>query len=229
VSEDEATRARVAAELARVREDVRSRVPAERPPDTVLPAPRAVRAPEAMPVEAELPAPPLPPRPDNAALNTSWDLARLPLPAGVRGRLIHAVRALLQPVLDAQTIFNSRQVQFDNELLAWTEGRLDATHRQYDAVLGIHRRHMAEIDERHLIVQEELVAHVHDLVRRIDLVLGESERGRVSLENALKDVRARLQALEQRCATDHGIHSREATGGGPSREGRDAAPPPEDR
>ena len=57
---------------------------------------------------------------------------------------------------------------------------------------------MAEIDQRHLIVQEELVAHVHDLVKRIDLVLGEAERGRLSLEFALKEVRARLGQLEER-------------------------------
>ena len=41
----------------------------------------------------------------------------------------------------------------------------------------MHGRHMDEIDERHLILQEELVAHVHDLVKRIDLVLAEAERG----------------------------------------------------
>ena len=51
-------------------------------------------------------------------------------------------------------------------------------------MLGIHGRHMGEIDERHLILQEELVAHVHDLVKRIDLVLAESERGRLGLEFA---------------------------------------------
>ena len=39
---------------------------------------------------------------------------------------------------------------------------------------------MGEIDERHLILQEELVAHVHDLVRRVDLVLSEAERGRLA-------------------------------------------------
>ncbi len=39
-----------------------------------------------------------------------------------------------------------------------------------------------------MILQEELVAHVHDLVKRIDLVLAEAERGRVSAEHALKDV-----------------------------------------
>jgi hypothetical protein len=57
---------------------------------------------------------------------------------------------------------------------------------------------MADIDERHLILQEELVAHVHDLVKRIDLVLGESEKGRLSLEFALRDVRHRLAQLEER-------------------------------
>jgi hypothetical protein len=60
---------------------------------------------------------------------------------------------------------------------------------------------MGEIDERHLIMQEELVAHVHDLVQRIDLVLGESERGRLGLELALRDVRARLLRLEEQLGT----------------------------
>jgi len=198
VSEDEATRARVAAELLRVREAVRERSSGERAPQDVLPAARTVREPEAVPSEAEPPVPAPPPRPDNSAVNASWDLAAQALPGGVRGRLAGLVRSILQPVIESQSAFNSRQVQFDNELLAWVEGRLDATHRQYDAVLGIHRRHMAEIDERHLIVQEELVAHVHDLVRRIDLVLAEGEKGRVSLENALKDVRARLVSVEDK-------------------------------
>ena len=78
--------------------------------------------------------------------------------------------------------------------------RLHETHRHYDAVLGLTARHMAEIDERHLILQEELVAHVHDLVKRIDLVLGEGEKGRLSLESALRDLRTRLQQLEERLA-----------------------------
>jgi hypothetical protein len=49
-----------------------------------------------------------------------------------------------------------------------------------------------------MIVQEELVAHVHDLVRRIDLVLAEAEKGRVGLEHGMRDVRARLLRLEER-------------------------------
>jgi hypothetical protein len=57
---------------------------------------------------------------------------------------------------------------------------------------------MGEIDERHLILQEELVAHVHDLVRRVDLVLAEGERGRLSLEFALKDLRTRVERVEER-------------------------------
>jgi hypothetical protein len=95
--------------------------------------------------------------------------------------------------LDAQVSFNARQVQLDNELLAYIDARLEATHRHYDAVLGGYGRHMEDIDKRHLILQEELVAHVHDLVKRIDLVLSESERGRLSLEFALRDLRARLE------------------------------------
>jgi hypothetical protein len=69
-------------------------------------------------------------------------------------------------------------------------------------VLGAYARHMQEIDTRHLILQEELVAHVHDLVKRIDLVLSHAERGRLGLEATLADVRARLAQLEAK--TKHG-------------------------
>jgi hypothetical protein len=65
-------------------------------------------------------------------------------------------------------------------------------------VLGHYGQHLTEIDQRHLILQNDLVAHVHDLVKRIDIVLAESERGRVSLEAGLRDVRARLVHLEER-------------------------------
>jgi hypothetical protein len=94
--------------------------------------------------------------------------------------------------------FNARQVQLDNEILAYLEARFAATHRHYDAVLGMIGRHLADVDERHLILQEELVAHVHDLIQRIDLVLAEVERGRASAESALRDVRASLRLLEER-------------------------------
>ena len=87
-----------------------------------------------------------------------------------------------------------------NQVLDYIDAQVQETHRHYDAVLGIHGRHMGEIDERHLILQEELVTHVHDLVRRIDLVLAEAERGRLGLERDLRDLRDRARQLEERLA-----------------------------
>jgi len=128
-------------------------------------------------------------------VNETWDVREV-LRRG--GRLARLAGRVARPVLDAQTTFNARQVQLDNELLAFLVARLEAVHRQYDSVLGLHGRHMEEIDERHLILQEELVAHVHDIVRRIDLTLSEAERTRVGLEAELRELRARVAALEAR-------------------------------
>jgi hypothetical protein len=190
-------RERIADELRRIREAARDRVQDEpRPPR--LPDPLAARTPEAVRMESPAPPSPAPPRPDNAGVNASWRIRSAPAAGGLGGRLARAVRALLGPTLEAQEAFNSRQVQLDNELLAYIDARLQATHRHYDDVLGIHGRHMGEIDERHLILQEELVAHVHDLVRRVDLVLAEGERGRLGLEFALKDLRARVERVEEK-------------------------------
>jgi hypothetical protein len=193
-------REQVAEELRRVRDAVRERALLE-PRTGVLPAARAPRDPEPVPRETipDEPERPAAPRPDNAALNTLWRV----IEAGGRswrGRLRSLLAWAAEPraTFTRQEAFNSRQVQFDNELLAYLDARFDATHRHYDRILGIHSRHMAEIDQRHLIVQEELVAHVHDLVKRIDLVLAEAERGRLSLEFALKEVRARLARFEER-------------------------------
>jgi hypothetical protein len=190
-------RGRVAEELRRIREAVRDRAllsPEARP----APPARAVRQAEPVPHEAEPEPEPLPTRPDGSAVNAQWEAKPPAGPPGLRGWLARLLRRLLAPSFDAQVAFNARQVQLDNEVLEYVDARLAATHRHYDAVLGIHGRHMGEIDERHLIVQEELVAHVHDLVKRIDFVLAEAERGRLSLEFALKDVRARLARLEER-------------------------------
>lgn len=184
-------RERVAEELRRIREAVRDKAldsPLE------LPAPRPTRAPQAMAPAEHKPAPAPAKPPDGSGVNASWS-AQPARPLGALGRL---VERLLRPLLDAQVTFNSRQVQLDNETLAYVEARFAETHRHYDEVLGVHGRHMAEIDERHLILQEELVAHVHDLVKRIDLVLAENEKGRLSLEFALRDVRARVAKLEER-------------------------------
>jgi hypothetical protein len=192
-SEEE--REQVASELRKVREGVRERALVEQAPAQVLPPAPAVRTPAAVPplTEEPLPAPPL--RPDLEALNAEWRTAE----AG-GGLLWRLLRRLLRPGLRAQQQFNALQVRFDNAVLDYVELRLAHTHAHYDAVLGQHGRHMGEIDERHLILQEELVAHVHDLVRRVDLVLAASERGRVGLEFGLRDLRARLALLEERIA-----------------------------
>ncbi|MBI3932613.1 MAG: hypothetical protein HY317_04300 [Acidobacteria bacterium] len=190
----------MAEELRRIREAVRERALLERRPEEVRGPDPAVRVPGVPPLEAAPLAGPPPPRPDGAAVNALWDVGRVPVPAGLRGWLVRVARRLLGPVLDAQVAFNSRQVQLDNEILAYLDARIEATHRHYDAVLGVHGRHMQDVDERHLILQEELVAHVHDLVKRIDLVLSEAERGRLSLEFALRELRARLVRLEERLA-----------------------------
>jgi len=190
-------RERVAAELRRVRDAVRDRALLEPDPGSALPPPAAVRTPEKVAPLPEPEAPPPTSRPDNSALNAMWRILDAPGQAlrGVLGRLRGSG---VEGAFRRQQDFNARQVQFDNELLGYVEARLDATHRHYDRVLGQHAGHMGEIDERHLILQEELVAHVHDLVKRIDLVLGQAERGRLGLESALKDLRARLAALEER-------------------------------
>jgi hypothetical protein len=191
-------RQQVAEELRRVREAVRARALHESP--TVLPGAPPVRLPGPMP-PAAAPKPILAiPRPDNAALNEGWRVREAAGGGGWRRLLARGLGRVLVRLLDAQESFNSRQVQFDNALLDYIDGRLEATHRHYDDVLGGQGRHMGEIDERHFIVQEELVAHVHDLVRRIDLVLGEAERGRIGLERELREIRDRVRQLESRLA-----------------------------
>jgi hypothetical protein len=119
-------------------------------------------------------------------------------PRGLKGALARLLRRLLGPTLDAQAEWNARQTRLDGELADYVDARADATHRHYDHVLGLYGRRMDEIDERHVQLSRELVAHVHDLVKRIDLVLSEAERGRLSLESALRDLRARLARLEER-------------------------------
>jgi len=191
-------RQQVADELRRVREAVRARALHQRA--ATLPAARAVEVPGPMPPDPA-PAPiAATPRPDNAALNAGWRVRDTLGGGGWRRLLARGLGRVLARVLDAQESFNSRQVQFDNALLDYIDARLTATHRHYDEVLGLHGRHMGEIDERHLILQEELVTHVHDLVRRIDLVLAEAERGRLGLERDLRDVRDRARQLEERLA-----------------------------
>ena len=94
--------------------------------------------------------------------------------------------------------FNSDQVQLDNALVTWAADHFAATHRHYDAVLAQMQQRMDDIDARHRELERELVRHVHEMARRIDVVLGEGEKGRVSHEAALRSVRERLRALEER-------------------------------
>jgi hypothetical protein len=189
-------RPEVAEELRRVRDAVRDRALLEPDPRSPLPPPSAVRTPQRMPPLPEPEAPATVARPDNADLNTMWRILDAPR-RSLRG-LLGRFRRAEAGALARQQDFNARQVQLDNELLAYLDARLEATHRHYDRILGLYGAHMGEIDERHLILQEELVAHVHDLVKRIDLVLGLAERGRLGLESALKDLRARVAGLEER-------------------------------
>jgi hypothetical protein len=191
------TREDVAAELQRVRESVRERALHHRAAGDVLPPVMAARPPAPM---AQEPGPePVtpPPRPDAADVNAHWR-AEAPPARGLGGGLARLVARLLGPRLAAQVEWNAKQVRLDNEILDYVDARLAATHRHYDAVLGHTGRHLGEIDERHMILQEELVAHVHDLVKRIDLVLAEAEKGRLGLEHGLRDVKSRLLRLEER-------------------------------
>jgi len=208
-------RERVAEELRRVRDAVRDRALAGAPSGRALPAHREVATPGPMPPDDAPPPPNQPPRPDNADLNQLWALRGALEQGGLRRMVTRGLGRLLAGLIDRQQAFNSRQVQFDNALLDYIDARLQETHRHYDAILGIHGRHMGEIDERHLIMQEELVAHVHDLVKRIDLVLGESERGRLGLEFALRDIRARLLRLEEQLAASEGRRRPERGSEGP--------------
>jgi hypothetical protein len=198
VSSAESESERVSEELRRIREQVRERALHERSAAEALPparaAPAAAPLPEPEPVAERKPIA----RPDADAVAALSDARRAPLQRGWRGLVARLVRRALGPVLDAQAEFASAQARLGAALLDYLDARLAETHRHYDAVLGAHGRRMQDIDTRHLILQEELVAHVHDLVKRIDLVLAEAERGRASLEFALKDLRERLARLEER-------------------------------
>lgn len=187
-------------ELRRVRDAAGEGFSDERSPGEVLGAPPATRRPQAVASEPIPGAEPPPPPPDSSGVNAAWRADASPPPFGLRGRLFRLARRLLAPAFEAQVAFNARQVQLDNEILAYVDARFAETHRHYDRVLGITGRHLGEIDERHLMLQEELVGHVHDLVKRIDVVLSEAERGRLSLESALRDLRGRLARIEERLA-----------------------------
>lgn len=191
--EFERERLKSAEALDRVIDGARG-APEARTPQKVLGDP--VRVEPATPF-TESPAPPAwnpPTPPDLNPVNTSWT-AGGPRPSGAIASLLDGSR---EKDREAQVRFNSDQVQLDNALVSWTADHFAATHKHYDAVLGQMQQRMDDIDVRHRQLERELVRHVHEMARRIDVVLGEGEKGRVSHEAALRSVRERLRALEER-------------------------------
>lgn len=182
-----------AAALARVVEEA-SGAPEARTPEGVLGPSEPVSTSAAAPAErGETPPwnPPTPPdlRPVNEAWRTSG-----PSSSAI-STLFGASR---ESHFEAQQGFNSKQVQLDNALVEWTSEHFAATHRHFDRLIDSMQRRMDDIDTRHRELERELVRHVHEMARRIDVVLGEGERGRVSHEAALRAVRDRLRALEEK-------------------------------
>lgn len=149
--------------------------------------------------------------PDREDLNLLWNvsetgaeappgrLARFLTP--LRSPLARLVRFALGPVVERQVRMNSAQVRFDNELVRYVDERFDRMSRHYDRVLGLHGRRMEEIDERHLILQQELIRHVHDLVARIELVFEAAEQNHLYLEGTLRETREELSRIAERLAS----------------------------
>ena len=135
-----------------------------------------------------------PPPPDLRAVNESWQTGT-PRSTGTISSLLDGSR---ERDREAQVKFNSDQVQLDNALVSWTAGHFAATHRHYDAVIAGMQKRMDDIDARHRELERELVRHVHEMARRIDVVLGEGEKGRVSHEAALRSIRERLRDIEEK-------------------------------
>ncbi len=75
---------------------------------------------------------------------------------------------------------------------------MDRFSAHYDEILGLHGKRMEEIDERHLILQQELIQHVHDLVKRIDYVFETAEQNHLYLEGFLREIREELVELGTR-------------------------------
>lgn len=198
-------------EVAGALRDVRERVRSEdnpSPKPSPYPKPSephvplgSVQPPEPAPTE-------VPTSPSTERLNDSWDIStafETPLPGRIarifsplRRPLQRLVRFALGPVVERQVELNSAQVQFGNELVQYIDARLDRISAHYDRMLGLYGKRMEEIDERHLILQQELVRHVHELVKRIDFVFETAEQNHLYLEAVLKESREELQDIAQR-------------------------------
>lgn len=193
--------------LRRARDEVRA-TPA---PPRVLPAyvmpegSSSTRARDAALAHVEG-APPV--SPDRSFLNERFDLrAALDAPpASALSRALRPVRSVLRrvlrfalgPLVERQTELNSAQVRFDNELVSYVDARFDRLSSHYDHVLGLHGKRMEEIDERHLILQQELIRHVHELVKRIELVFESAGENHAYLDGVLREVKEEIRALAAR-------------------------------
>lgn len=138
-------------------------------------------------------------------LNSLWNVAGAK-PQGFLGKLVSLFRRRLQrfalgPVVERQVQMNSAQVRFDNEVIEYVDARVDRMARHYDHVLGLHGKRMEEIDERHLILQQELIRHVHDLVERIEFVFETAETNHLQIDAALRETREELKDLGKRLET----------------------------
>jgi hypothetical protein len=136
--------------------------------------------------------PPAPP--DLKPVNESWPAGGPPSSSALSA-LLDGSR---EKTREAQIRFNADQVQLDNALVTWIAAHFEATHRHYDGVIGTMQKRMDDLDTRHRELERELIRHVHEMARRIDVVLGEGEKGRVSHESALRSIRERLRALEEK-------------------------------
>ncbi len=198
-------------EVAGALRDVRERVRSEdnpSPKPSPYPKPSEPHAPLGS-VQPPEPAPTeVPTSPSTERLNESWDIStafETPPPGRIarifsplRRPLRRLIRFAVGPVVERQVELNSAQVQFGNELVQYIDARLDRISAHYDRMLGLYGKRMEEIDERHLILQQELVRHVHQLVKRIDFVFETAEQNHLYLEGMLKESREELQDIAQR-------------------------------
>ena len=198
---DEPLRAKVASEVRALRDEAR-KVSAERPE---LPA-QTADTPAPAPLEPlrNRPVAAAPSSPDREILNRVWNVTEAPrrreglLLRTFRAPLRRLVQFAMGGVVDRQIEMNSAQVKFDNELVEYLDARLDRISQHYDHVIGLHGKRMAEIDERHLILQQELVRHVHDLIQRIEFVFETAEQNHLYLEASLRETRDELASLLKR-------------------------------
>jgi hypothetical protein len=205
---DNEKKQQVAGALREVRDKARTEAqPDHEPPSGLKPESSAQRLePMSGPTKPEMPV-----SPDRSLLNEKWDVstALASRPQGKLGRLLTPLRGPLQrivrfalgPFVERQVEQNSAQVKFDNEFVDYVDMRMDHLSTHYDEILGLHGKRMEEIDERHLILQQELIQHVHDLVKRIDYVFETAEQNHLYLEGFLREIREELVELRARLST----------------------------